>query len=123
MHNKKHENYLVGNPLRIVIPGGVGPSADIGFGVVILTPGRFPMPFGKMNFGLEPLLFAADFSFGSAFSFESESSDVTLLLNPGGNKLLTSVLNDSLFKTLAMASVAVSGLLSGFSVVVNLDNL
>lgn len=116
--------YLVGNPLRIVIPGGVGPPCDSkcdGFGVVNRTPGRFPIPFGKINlkFAFEPVPFEGDdFSFDSDFSCDAESSDAAFALKPGGSKALISFLNETLFNTLSKLLEPESFAASGISVVV-----
>lgn len=110
--------------MRIVIPGCVGPSTcDDGLGVVNRTPGRFPMPFGKTNLKPEFALvaFDDDFSFDSEFSFDAESSGVAFGLKPGGNKLLMSTLNETLFSTLSIPPEPESCSASGVSVVVVVD--
>lgn len=126
-----YENfYRVGNPLRMVISGGAGPPACSGppacggRAVVNRTPGRFPIPFGNTNLKLEfeVVLFDAAFSCVSTLFSCSESVGVVFALNPGGNKLLISTLNDNLFNTLcSMLSLPVSDFVVGISVVVVVD--
>lgn len=75
----------------MLIPGGAGPSICAGLGVVIRTPGRLPMPFGKTTLKLDDDEFVGDGGFGAG-------SSAALGLNPGGNRALMSSLNLILFK-------------------------
>lgn len=74
----QHYTNLIGNPLRIVMPGRGGPSTCNGLGVVARPlPGRLPIPLGKTILKLGDALLDG-------------ASDVAadlFKLNPGGKKL------------------------------------
>lgn len=92
--------YLVGNPLRIVIPGGAGPSTCAGLGVVTRPlPGRLPIPLGNTILKLGDGLLDGG-SAGAADLFK---------LNPGGKRLeISGVSNLTLLSTLDVLSLSVA---------------